>query len=118
MVVLDTILRNNDRSEDVLAVAVPGTVKFDLRYIDNTWLEYGRERSSEQIQGMFPRSWILKDLTRGLTGLPPYLLASKGLDADALASAFSAAPATFRIAAPDSCAEIASTLAWRGMHAE
>ena len=118
MVVLDTILGNNDRSDDVLAVAVPGTAKFELRYIDNTWVAYGREPTPDLIRGQFPRSWALKDLARGLAGLPPYLLAGKSLEVDVLTQAFLRAPDTFRLAAPDSCAAVAETFAWRGEHAD
>lgn len=120
MVVLDTLMRNNDRSDDVLAVPAMGMVNFDLRYIDNTWVAYGRERRVDQLVACFPGSHALMDLLResGLASLPPYALAARGLDADVLAASFGHAPAAFQAGAPDSCTAVASTLAWRSQHVE
>lgn len=118
MVVLDTILGNNDRGDDVLAVAVPGSSKFDLRYIDNTWVAFGRELTVDQIQGRFPQSWALKHLARGLPGLPPYVLGARNLDPEELEQAFQNAPSDFQAGAPASCSALASTFAWRGEHIE
>jgi hypothetical protein len=116
MIVLDTLIWNNDREDDVIAVPVRGSSRFDLVLIDNTWIVFAREDDPSQIQGRYPRDWTLRRLAKGLEGLPPYVLAAGSLDIDSLRDTFASAPQEFLASAPDTCANIAEAITWRGEH--
>jgi hypothetical protein len=113
MVVLDTILWNNDREDDVLAIPV-GSTQFELRYIDNTWLVFDTGLTIELLSAQFPRNLVLQFLVRGMNDLSSYLLAAETLDTVTLSGIFGNAPAPLLAAAPGSPEEIAATFADRG----
>ena len=115
--VLDTIQQNNDREDDVLLVPVAGTNRYDLYYIDNTWLVWFDEGDPSRIQGRLPRNAFLSDLFHDGRDVPAYALDAASLDQDDLAVQIALAPAPFIAAAPASIEEIARVAAWRGRYA-
>jgi hypothetical protein len=119
MVLLDTVLNNNDREEDVLAVPVRGSQSYELWYIDNTWLAYMPATDDPDVViARFPRSYTLQRLARGLDGLPPFALAARSLDADALEVAFGSVPGELMPGMPEPIRAMAENFVWRGTHAE
>lgn len=116
MLVLDTLMRNRDRNDDVLAVPIEHTTKWELRYIDNGWVVYFREPAPERIEGEFPTSLPLRRLLHRLEALPPYLLDAASLDIDHLEREFQAVPADFLSGFRDTVRAVAETVAWRGKH--
>jgi hypothetical protein len=111
MVVLDTIMWNTDREEDVLAVPQERG-KFALSYIDNTWLYFFL--AGGELVGRFPREFSsLAGLCVGLGGLAPYALAAMMLDDGELAFEIASAPEEFQDAVDEDPAEIAEELVER-----